>query len=234
MIQTALKVYSVCWLLLSCGICPLPAALLTGSFSPIATGSNVDLTVAGKSDWIHWGFYTETSFNRKSGVTGLIPDFTTAGTGQVDLYQYSDNYNGYTWYDGWPLVSATNTTTGVWAYQAYPPTLTGAGFRLTLPATTNECTLQLFVGTFAARGKLVAKFSDGSAAQYSDTSLENASNGPGGVYNLTYQANSNGPDLIVEWTLSQRVASNSTANVTLQAAALTIAGADNPPFPVLT
>src|SRR5262249_46318901 len=64
--------------------------------------------------------------------------------------------------------------------------------------------------------------------------LENAANGPGGVYNLTYQANSNAPDFVVEWTLYQRVGSNSTANVTLQAAALTIAGSDNPPFPVLT
>src|SRR5260370_16526554 len=76
---------------------------------------------------------------------------------------------------------------------------------------------------------------DGSVAQYTDTSLENAENGPGGVYNVTYQANSNGPNLIVEWTLDQRVAGTNspTANVTLQAAALTAAGADNPPFPIL-
>jgi len=222
--------------LLFCGSIPLSAAMLTGSFSPVATGSNVDLTLAGKIDWVHWGLGTASSINRKWGVPGLISDFSSVGTGSVDIYQYSDNYNGYTWHDGWPVVGATNTTTGVWAYQVYPPTLAGSGFQFTVPAATNQCVLQVFVGTFAARGKFVAKLSDGSAPDYTDTSLENATNGPGVVYAVTYQANSNGPNLIVEWTLDQRVAgtNSSTANVTLQAAALTAAGADNPPLATLT
>jgi hypothetical protein len=51
----------------------------------------------------------------------------------------------------------------------------------------------------------------------------NPANGPGGVYALTYVANSGGQDLIVQWTLdSVAPGRNSTsANVTLQAAALT-------------
>ena len=222
--------------LLFCVSIPLSAAMLTGSFSPIATGSNVDLTLAGKIDWIHWGLNNASSINPKWGVPGLISDLTSVGTGVVDIYQYSDNYNSYTWHDGWPVAGETNTTTGVWAYQVYPPTLTGVGFQFTVPATTNQCVLQVFVGTFAARGKFVTKLSDGSAPDYTDTSLENATNGPGVVYAVTYQANSNGPNLIVEWTLDQRVSgtNSSTANVTLQAAALTAAGADNPPLATLT
>src|SRR6266542_2035426 len=75
------------------------AGTITGSFSPIATGSNVDLSIAGKTDWVHWGLVTESSLNRKWGVTPLISDYTVLGTGSVFVYQYSDNNNGYTWHD---------------------------------------------------------------------------------------------------------------------------------------
>src|SRR5260370_31867793 len=107
----------------------LGAGTLTGYGSAVTTGSNVDLTMAGKSDWIHWGLYTATSLNRKSGVASQISDFLVIGTGVVDVYQYSNNYNGYTWYDGWPTVSTTNTTNGVWAYQSDPANLTNGGFQ---------------------------------------------------------------------------------------------------------
>ncbi len=214
----------------------LAAGTLTGSVSPVTTGSNVDLTIAGKSDWIHWGLYTATSLNRKSGVASQISDFSVIGTGVVDVYQYSNNYNGYTWHDGWPTVSITNTTNGVWAYQAYPVNLTGGGFQITTPADSTQRVLQVFVGAFAARGKFHATLSDASASPYLDTSLFNASNGPGAVYTLTYAANTNGQNLSVQWTLDQRAPGpdSTTANVTLQAATLTEAGADNPPFVTLT
>ena len=222
--------------LLGGGVNGLPAGTLTGAFSPVATGSNVDLTILGKSDWIHWGLYTATSLNRKSGVPAQISDFSVAGTGEVYVYQYANNFNGYTWYDGWPVVSVTNTSNGVWAYQAYPPNLLGAGFQFTTTADTTQRVLQVFVGSFAARGKFQATLSDGSASPYVDTSLFNSGNGPGGVYTVTYKANTNGQSLTVLWTLYQRAAgSNSiTANVTLQAAALTVSNADNPPWVTLT
>ena len=128
------------------------AGTINGSFSPVASGSNVDLTVSGKVDWVHWGLYTESSIDRKFGGTGMISDYSILGTGVVNAYQYSDNYSGYTWYDGSPDIAVTNTTTGVWAYQAYPPELLGSGFQFTAPADTNWKTLQVFVGAFAARG----------------------------------------------------------------------------------
>src|SRR5689334_9653358 len=122
--------------------------VLQGSFSPIETGSNVDLTMTGALDWVHWGLYTDSSITRKSGVPQVIGDFSLLGTGVVNVYQYSDNYNGYTWFDGDPDLAVTNTTTGVWAYQAYPPTLNGSGFGFTVQADTNWNQLQVFVGTF--------------------------------------------------------------------------------------
>src|ERR1041385_2517740 len=55
------------------------AGTLTGSFAPISTGSNVNLTVSGKLDWAHWGLYTMTSVNRKSCAARVISDFTLVG-----------------------------------------------------------------------------------------------------------------------------------------------------------
>jgi hypothetical protein len=125
----------------------------------------------------------------------------------------------------------TNTSTGVWAYQAYPPVLTGSGFQITIPADVAPRKLLLFVGTFAARGRLEASLSDGGPS-YTDTSLFNSGNGPGGVYALDFQANSSNQTLTVKWTLSQRAGGSNaiTGNVTLQAAALTAPQADNPPL----
>jgi hypothetical protein len=42
------------------------AATLTGSFSSVAQGSNVNLTAEGKLDWIHWGLYSDSSLNRNT------------------------------------------------------------------------------------------------------------------------------------------------------------------------
>ena len=132
---------------------------LIGNFSPIAQGSNVNLSVIGKLDWVHWGLYTDTTINRKGSVTPLISNFSLLGdsscpTCYLAEYQYSDNWNGYTWYDGAPAANVTNTTTGVWAYNY--PNAAGSGFQLTVPADTSQRTLQVFVGAFAAQGQFKA------------------------------------------------------------------------------
>ena len=221
----------------------LRAGSLSGSFSPIAAGSNVDLTIAGKLDWVHWGLYTDTSIDRKQGVTPQISNYSAVNTNidtnsYVFVYQYGDNANGYTWHDGSPTAAVTNTTTGVWVY-SWPSTAVdvGAGFQITAPADTTERVLEVFVGAFAARGRLEASLSDDSAAGYLDTSLFNSpGNGPGGVYSLRYRADSAGQTLTVRWTLYQRAPGPNLAeaNVTLQAAALTANTANNPPFVTLT
>src|SRR4029434_6120723 len=89
------------------GICALRSygGTVTGTFEPVATGSNVDLTIIGKMDCVHWGLQTDSSISRKEGVTPLISDFSVLGTGVVYPYQFSDNANGYTWYDGSPILT---------------------------------------------------------------------------------------------------------------------------------
>jgi hypothetical protein len=168
-------------------------------------------------------------------VTPRISDFTTvASSGNsnayVFAYQFADNYNGYTWSDGTPVLAVTNTTTGVWAYGV--PNL-GTGFEFTVPADMTTRTLKVYVGAFAARGAFTASLSDGSASPYSNSSLANLmGNGPSGTYTITYAAASAGQTLRVRWTLLTGFRPD--ANVTLQAAALSAIGANNPPAVALT
>jgi hypothetical protein len=225
--------------LLLCGnVLSSHGGTLTGTFSPIASGSNVDLTTSGKLDWVHWGLYTDSSVNRKASVTPSISDFSLLGDANCSncflaAYQYTDNANGYTWYDGAPSSNITNTTTGVWAYNY--PVAGGSGFQITAPANTTQKTLQVFVGAYAAAGQLTATLSDGSAPEFVSTpnaTVSNAGNGPGGVFSLAYSASSNGALLTVTWQVA--TIRSTSANVTLQAAALTAAGANNPPYVAIT
>ncbi len=210
------------------------AGTLTATFNSIPAGSVVNLTTNGVLDWVHWGLFTETSLDRKAGVTPQISDFTPvdASNGYVYIYQYADNANGYTWSDGGPHMAVTNTTTGVWAYGT--PNI-GSGFRLNVPARTNMQTLRVYVGAYAARGRFVATLSDNSANGYTNSanaSVNNLVNGPSAFYTLNFAANSTNQTLDIIYTL--QTAYRADGNVTLQSAALTAPGANNLPFVTIT
>src|SRR5438093_5772287 len=156
------------------------AAVLSGSFSELPRGSNVNLTAAGPLDWVHWGLYTDTSIDRKEGVPQQIGDYVVIGPTNDFLaaYQYGDNWNSYSWSDGAPTASQTNTTTGIWAY-GFPENM-GSGFELTAPADPTIKTLEVYVGAFDARGRFEARLSDSSAPGYTNAALVNLGNGPSG------------------------------------------------------
>jgi len=210
------------------------ALALSGTFTAIPKGALVDLSTNGSLDWVHWGLYTETSLDRKANVVPQISDYTVLyQTNDINAYafayQYSDNYNGYSWSDGTPTAVVTNTTTGVWTYGT--PIL-GSGFEITAPADTATRTLKVYVGVYAGTGKLEAYLSDGSARGYTNSTLRNMTNVPGGFYSITYSAGSAGQQLFVHWTLD--MFDRADGNVTLQAAALSSTNANNPPFVMLT
>ena len=85
-----------------------------------------------------------------------------------------------------------------------------------MPANTTTRTFSVYVGGWRAQGRMVAHLSDGSAPDYVDTSVTNATGGVTGVYTFTYHAAAAGQTLTI--TFTQNLAGS--GNVTLQAATL--------------
>src|SRR5207249_1287478 len=152
-------------------------------------------TAEGTTDWAHWGLITESSFDHKAGVASQISNYALLGG--EPAYMYADNLNGYTWTDGTPTPGVANTPTGVYVVGL------ANGFELTAPADTTMKTLNVYVGTFGARGKFRAFLSDFTAPLYLDSTIDNGGNGPGGVYSINYQAVSPGQKITVRFTVSE-------------------------------
>jgi hypothetical protein len=186
--------------------------LLSGSMT--ASLASVDLTAEGTMDWAHWGLTAATSFDHRAGVSSQISNYTTVGSAAAQRQAASPT--SFSWSGGTPTTSVTNTPTGVYMMG------TGNGFQLTLPADTTKRTLKLYLGVWAAQGKLEATLSDASANALSDTTLINQTATSNRVYTLNYQAGSAGQTLTVRWTV--QAVFNAYGNVTLQAGAL-VAGA---------
>jgi hypothetical protein len=182
--------------------------------------ASVNLTEEGTSDWVHWGVYTDSSVDRKTGVAPQIGDLVPTS----QAYPFWDNPTTFTWTDGVPNLSMTATPTGVYIPGLYQ------GFQLTLPADTNPRTLKLYVGSFGARGKFTAILSDYSAPVFIDRSIENFGNGPASVYTLNYAAASPAQTLNITFSVDQVY--DGFGNVTVQAA--TLVSSANPLYVALT
>jgi Polysaccharide lyase len=166
-----------------------------------------NLTSLGSEDWAHWGLTTAASFDHKDGVTQQISDYSEVGSGNKG--RYSDNAIGYTWTDGTPDESSTNSTTGLFFQSS------GHGWSFTVPADETERTVSVFTGVHKAKEHISASLSDSSAAAYSDESLDNSSGNSLGVHTLTYKAGEADQTLTVQGTLDTDYG---TGNVTLQSA----------------
>ncbi len=208
------------------------AGTLTASFSPVVSGSNIDLTVLGKRDWVQWGMGGDYSLNRKASVTPLISNFAlisqnppTNPLSSSAPYWFEDTASSCcSWSDGQPVVSTTSNYTAVLAYSY--PILGGSGFKVTVPSDTKTNQLMIFVGSSGSRGTFKATLT--GQMSYSDSPLATDVDG---VYTVTFAANSPGQTLTVEWTLPIQA---TNGYVSLRAAALTAPGVNNPPFALLT
>jgi hypothetical protein len=186
-----------------------PKGSLSGSMATPSGTQN--LTSLGTVDWAHWGLTTAGSFDHKAGVTQLISNFTIVGTGPANWY--FNNPVGYSWTNGTPTESATNSTTGIYVWGV------GNGFNITAPADTTQRTLTVYVGVWRARGQMVAQLSDGSAMPYMDSTLSNVTTTALGAYTFAYKAASGGQTLSVTFTDIEHY-NGINGNVTLQAATL--------------
>ncbi len=195
------------------------AGVLTGS--TMASPSSVNLSSEGTTDWVHWGHTSVSGLNRKSGAQ-QIANFVPIGSGGTQ--QFTGNSTLFSWTQGTPVASASGVDTGLWVMG------TNNGFQISVPADTTTRTLKLYLGVYAARGRLEASLSDSSAPDYVDTSVLNTTDSSNSVYTLAFRANSPGQQLTVKWTLSETY--NSWGNVTLQAATLIGGGGGPTPTPV--
>lgn len=185
-----------------------PAGSLSGIVGPQPT--TVKLTTEGTLDWVYWYNAGSTIvFEHKSPATQSISNYTVVGTGTVSFAKRATNF---TWTDGTPKVK------GFMDKGLYVAGLNN-GFQLTVPASTSPQTLKVYVGVTNAQGKLTATLSDGSAAPYTDSSLNIASGTELGVYTITYNAASIGQTLTITFIV-QAHQPKVTSRVILQAATL--------------
>src|SRR3990172_6370601 len=91
---------------------PAAAGALTGTNA--TAPASINLTTQGSADWTHWGLSSVTSFNRKSGVTQQISNYTLIGTTAPSRFQAPTGARvTYAWSDGTPTASTSGTRTGL-------------------------------------------------------------------------------------------------------------------------
>lgn len=197
-----------CWWALS-PVLSAQAASLSGSFTTLPPGANINLTAEGLLDWAHWGMTGPEDFNHRANTSQQITNFTVIG--EAEVLQFGDNATGYSWSDGTPVMEGNNETSGIYVSGQ------DIGFELSVPADTTVRTLKLYVGAYAARMKFEASLSDNSAPTYVETNFANESDGPNAVFTIGFAAGSSGQSLIIKFTVLEDLGGG---NVTLQAAVL--------------
>lgn len=200
------------------------AATLSGTLELLPPGTNLNLTAEGQLDWAHWGLVTEQSVDRKYGLASQISLAAITGSVYDGPYRHYTSANGFSWSDGTPTLAASNTFTGLLVYGL------NHGFQIEVPADTGLRRLKLCVHAFRARGKLTATLSDGSAAGYTNSAVDNFMAGPNALCTLDFQAASAAQTLTV--TLTSDTLYDPGGYVSLFAAALS--GDNTPPAAAIT
>ena len=167
----------------------LPAPELT--FTRAALGAaTTNLTAEGTGDWAHFGLLNANSVNRKNGV----PATTIQASANTGLHQYTSYTPGFTWTDGTPTATATDTHTGSYVNGV------GHGFTLTLPADGTQRTAHFYLNNYNSVAAFGASLQDGSAPSVS----EMVTTGPSDVdfrYTVTWRA-ATSTTLQVTWAIS--------------------------------
>ena len=183
-----------------------------GALSGVGLGTltTANLTTVGTSDWAHWPEFTE-----KATGGAQISNYSLVGTATVNTYNNAPLT--LTWSDGKPTATGSATTGSFVAG-------IGNGFQITVPADTTARQITVYVGGWQSVGKLTAHLSDGSAADFTDSSYSSATTIYQANYTLTYHAASAGQILTITWTMA-----SGAGNVVLDGAALAGGTAATPP-----
>ncbi|HEX3187644.1 MAG TPA: Ig-like domain-containing protein, partial [Pyrinomonadaceae bacterium] len=160
----------------------------------IPSPSSANLTTEGLIDWAHWGRGGASVFEHKTGITQQISNFTKIGT--APLSWFNDGPTNFSWTDGTPVLSISDSPTGSNTSGAV-----GNGYEITVPADTNLKTLKVYVGLWFTQAKMEATLSDDSAVAYVDSSITNNGGVRFGVYTIQYKAGWPGQTLKLRYTI---------------------------------
>lgn len=175
--------------------------------------STVNLSLYGKTDWVHWGLDGVSSVNRKSQANNktYISDYTAVGTGTTSWVSMGNPVK-YSWTGGTPISEASGVNSAIYVSNK------GCGFQFTVPADTKERVLKVYVAAWDATGTFEASLSDNSALPYT-VDIDSDSGIKCKVITIRYKAQSDGRKLTVKYTVKDNKGS-SINNISLQAAAL--------------
>lgn len=138
----------------------------------VAGPGATDLTTEGSIDWTHWGLSVATDVNQKA-TGGNTINMTSSSAPSRGTFGAT-----FSWSDGSPTASATNTTGCVYL------TAVGDNFVITLPSKTTVRTLMLYVHYYNATGQLTLHLGDGSAPDVTDSQAYVSSNN--GLYTIKF------------------------------------------------
>jgi len=181
------------------------AGSLLGATSTATT--TVNLAAIGTGDWAHWGDGSVPGIVRKSIGGSQISAYTLLLGGTATAY--GNDLRRLSWTAGSPTASSTANTNGVYISGQ------GNGYSLSVPASTTSRTVTVYVGGWASSATFSAHLSDGSAADFTNTTAV-ASSQYVRAYTVAYKAASAGQQLALTWTQTSAV-----GNVTLNGVAIT-------------
>jgi hypothetical protein len=167
----------------------------------------VDLSGEGDRDWVHWG--QDGTFSLERDADGGFDILEGAPT--APRFRHALSPEKFAWSGGSPVARSDGTPTGIRTCGQ------DNGFTLTAPAGRTSRTLRVYVGAFAARGRLEARLSTGGPAavgrlEERDNTLATA------VFRVTYRAPKDGT-LKLNWITEESFDSD-CGGVALQAATL--------------
>jgi hypothetical protein len=180
--------------------------------STYAPSTLTPLAALGSSDWAHWGATGGSAeFDHDSVGDSQITNTSNVGSLTAPV-GYCSTVIGSSWFSGTPSAVADDDGCGI--YYAG----NGNGYSFTVPASTTQRTLYIYLGVWETSGTLTASINDGSGTSYTYPSLTNLSGTTNEVYQLTYHATSGGKLLTVSFVQSAATG----GNITLQGAALAV------------
>ncbi|MDD5140172.1 MAG: hypothetical protein PHY43_07950 [Verrucomicrobiales bacterium] len=209
------------------------AGTLTVTETAYTTPTNVNLSAEGDLDWAKFGEFTATDFNHKAGVTSLIPMPTDLVSSHI--YYNGDPILTTLWNDG--VLDQQSHLGGNASFGVLVPGGSancgfqinglGAGFQLTIPASTTTTYLHLYTGSANTTAQLEVSLSDASAPSVTNTTpISDTAH----CFTIAFAANSGSQTLNINYYSVNPINYLQTPSILLSAA--TLSSANPLPFSV--